>query len=237
MNSTLSWLRSPVGLVACCAALVVAGTLGWLRLRPPADPPAPAEVPPSAQTLARAAAGETPAQLLVGRWHLGGEGRNSDYQQAAEWLTKAAQAGNAEAQYLLGTLCEAGRGVPRSAAEAAAWYERAATQHHAGALYSLGSMYAAGRGVEQDSARAATYYLAAAELGDALAQFNVAQRFELGRGVDTNLVAAYKWFALAANGGVADARRALPALEPRLSAEQLREAKRAASDFRPRATR
>lgn len=218
-------------------ALVGVGVLAWLILRGSFASPAPvavAEPPPDAQTETRAAAGDIEAQLVLGRWHLGGAGRGRDYPQAAQWLSQAAASGNAEAQYLMGTLCEVGGGVPRSPSNAVMWFERAAAQHHAGALYNLGSMFAAGRGVEQDSARAARFYLEAAELGDALAQFNVAQRFELGRGVGTNLVESWKWFALAAKGGVADAQRSLLALEPGLSKEQLREARQALNSFQSR---
>jgi len=187
--------------------------------------------PPDAQTETRAAAGEVEAQVEVGRWHLGGAGQPRDYKAAAQWLAKAGQGGSAEAQYLMGTLCEAGGGVEQSATNALKWFQLAAAQQHAGALYNLGSMYAAGRGVPQDSTRAARLFLEAAELGDALAQFNVAQRFELGRGVSTNLVESWKWYSLAASGGVADAQQALPSVERRLSAEEIRAARRAVADF------
>ena len=225
--------------IACASAGVAATALGiWLFLAhlvtpsPLASHPLSPITVPDAQTEERADHGDVTAQLALGQWHLGGEGRPHNYAAAARWLGQAASAGNPEAQTLLGTLCQTGAGMELDLTNARRWFESAAAQNHAGALYNLGSMYAAGRGVEPDSAKAAQYYQHAAELGDPLAQFNVAQRYELGRGVATNLVAAWKWYELALAGGVEDALRGRKAIELKLTGEELREARRAAREFR-----
>jgi len=168
----------------------------------------------------------------MGIWCLGPQGHLQDYRQAAEWLRKAAESGNVEAQYHLATLYQAGRGVERDFTNALSWFQKAAAQQHVAALFNLGSMYEAGQGSARDTEAAAGYFRQAAELGDAYAQYNMARRCEEGHGVARNLVEAWKWYELANAGGVPDTLHARAAIASRLSGEQLRQARRAAEEFR-----
>jgi uncharacterized protein len=66
---------------------------------------------------------------------LKGKGVDRDYQQAAEWFSRAAEQGHADAQYNLGELYNKGRGVKRNKKIAQKWYKAAAEQGHVKAKY------------------------------------------------------------------------------------------------------
>jgi hypothetical protein len=73
---------------------------------------------------ARAAAGESGAQLLLGEMLL-----QSGYRrEALPWLIKAANRGNREAQYRLGVMHDTGLGTVRDEAQAAHWLTLASRQ-------------------------------------------------------------------------------------------------------------
>ena len=52
------------------------------------------------------------------------------YEEAADWLTRAAEAGYPQAEFSLGDSYEYGEGVPRSRRQAKLWYTRAAGHGH-----------------------------------------------------------------------------------------------------------
>lgn len=68
------------------------------------------------------------AQSNLGIIHLNGQGIMQDYQEARNWLQKAAESGSAEAQYNLGVVFERGLGTPIDIALARKWYKEAASQ-------------------------------------------------------------------------------------------------------------
>ncbi len=221
-----------VVLLAATLVALAVGAVYWYTQRAEPDGAAPAAKPAlSAETSARAAAGDADAQLELGIWCLEGRGPGTGYRQAAEWLRKAAEAGKPEAQYRLATLFQAGRGVERDFTNAVSWFRKAADQHHVAALYNLGSMCEAGQGMAADTQAAARFFQEAAGLGDPYAQYNLARRCEEGRGVPKNLVEAWKWYELANAGGVPDTLNARQAIQARLTPEQFREAKSAAAEF------
>lgn len=183
---------------------------------------------------ARAVAGDHEAELQLGLWTLESAMRPAQYSEAEQWLRKAAEAGLAEAQFRLGTLYQSGRVTDPGKTNALFWFQKAAAQHHVGALFNLGSMYGTGQGVRTDLQAAAHYFREAAELGDAYAQFNMARRCAEGQGMPTNLVEGWKWYALAELGGITSAHEPKKALESRLTAAQLDEAKRGVEEVRSR---
>lgn len=52
------------------------------------------------------------------------------YEEAAEWLKRAAEAGYPQAEFSLADTYEYGEGVPRSRRQAQLWYTRAASHGH-----------------------------------------------------------------------------------------------------------
>ncbi len=106
------------------------------------------------------------------------------------------------------------------------------------AQFNLGKMYEGGRGgLKKDYAQAAHWYRRAAEQGDPWAQASLGILFRFGKGVPQDIVQAYMWFHVAASqtrGGeqesIAEMRDAAAA---RMTPQQLAEARRLASEWKP----
>ena len=77
--------------------------------------------------LARADAGDTAAQNLVGIHYLHGIGVRRDYPTAAKWFRRSAAGRNRDAQANLGLLYMRGLGVSQDYASAAEWLLKAAS--------------------------------------------------------------------------------------------------------------
>lgn len=223
------------GLIILAVAVALGMYLAGRPEGPNGDPGAMPKSPPDTNAVAaRAVAGDHEAELQMGLWAVESAMRPAQYQEAEQWLRKAAEAGLAEAQFRLGTLYQSGRVTDPGKTNALFWFQKAASQHHVGALFNLGSMYGTGQGVTTDRQAAARYFREAAELGDAYAQFNMARRCAEGQGMPTNLVEGWKWYALAELGGITSAREPKQALESRLTATQLDEARRGVEEVRKR---
>jgi TPR repeat protein len=91
-----------------------------------------------------------PAQRLLGKLYISGEGVPKDFIEAGKWFKLAAEQGDADAQYNLGVMHENGEGFQENFAEAAKWYQKAAEQGHGDAQYNLGLWYMNGNGVKKD---------------------------------------------------------------------------------------
>jgi TPR repeat protein len=75
---------------------------------------------------------------LASLYLLGRNGIELDNNQAAKWMTKAAEQGLVEAQVVLAAMNDRGMGVSASPKKATEWYEKAAKQGHATSLAILG---------------------------------------------------------------------------------------------------
>ena len=95
-----------------------------------------------------------PAQYLLGRMYLAGQGVAKDDAVAAMWFRLAAGQGVSEAQYNLAVIYTTGEGAPRQLPMAANWFLRAADQGDARAQCALGFMYALGYGLTEDAVQA-----------------------------------------------------------------------------------
>jgi TPR repeat protein len=142
--------------------------------------------------------------------------RTGDYAIALRLLRPLAELGNAAAQDRLGLMYEAGSGVPKDYVQAHNWYSKAAEQ---------------GGGEAQDT------------LAIADAQHNVGRFYEIGRGVPRNYVQAYKWYSLScahwpAHGAhsldTLDCTYFLDELEKKMTSGQIAEAKKLATEWRPK---
>jgi TPR repeat protein len=100
------------------------------------------------------------------------------------------------------------------------------------AANNLGYLYDHGTGVEKDPVKALYWFRKVAEAGGPVGQYNLGNAYLIGRGVEQDLVEATKWLTLAAAGGVTEAQTALAELEPRLTKDQLGEARYRAVEWR-----
>lgn len=137
-----------------------------------------------------------------------------------------AEKGDALAQCALGACFESGRGVLRDLGEAVKWYRKSAGQGDALAQCALGVCYEKGRGVAKDLAEAARWYGKSAAQGYPRGQYDLGACYANGLGVAKDYVQAHKWYSLAAAKGYEPARKALPALERRMTPERLAQARR-----------
>jgi TPR repeat protein len=155
---------------------------------------------------------------------------DKDYLKAVQTWRPLAESGDATAQYRLGVMYAEGKGVAPNNVEAARWFERAALQGDASAQYDLGASYAEGIGVPKDNAAAAKWFRRAADQGFPLAQLNLGLLYASGVGVPQDNVEAMKWidlaiYALPAGGARSDAAKALGDIAPKMTAEEIQEAK------------
>ena len=162
----------------------------------------------------------------------GQEAYNSgDYQTAiAEWQPLA-EAGDADGEFGMGLLYANGFGVPLDDEQALKWYQLAAAQSHAEAQCNIAVMYANGWGVAQSDDEAFKWYSLAAEQGVTPAQIAVAKMYFGGFGVAQDNVQAHKWFAIAAELGDYNAASKRDSLAEKLSADEMAEATRLASNW------
>ncbi len=95
-------------------------------------------------------------------------------------------------------------------------------------------MYHNGEGVVKDAAEAAKWFRLAADQGEALAQVNLGIMYANGEGVPRDDVAAYAWLNIAAASGNEESARLREVLGRKMTPQQIAEAQRISSAFRPR---
>jgi TPR repeat protein len=201
--------------------------------------------------------GDAVAQRNLGICYEHGNGLRKDKAEAMKWYRMAAEKGHAVAQYNLGVcysdgdvvakhpdpvdaIINLGRStlgmvsVAKDAAEAVKWFRKAGEQGNADAQNKLGCCYEEGSGVKKDLAEAAKWYRKAAEQGNAAAQYNLGVCYKSGTGVPKNFVEAHKWHNLASAQGFGTAKTQRFWSEVFMTREQIAEAQRRASEFRPR---
>jgi len=110
------------------------------------------------ELLPLAEAGNTEAQILVGRMYNNGRGVNADLAKGAEYYQRAAAGGSARAQALLAFLYTAGRGVKKDHGTALHWYLLAADSGDAYAQLDVARIYRSGAKVERDYVQAYKWY-------------------------------------------------------------------------------
>ena len=138
----------------------------------------------------------------------------------------------APAQFNLGNGYYGGHGSVRNDREAVKWYRKAAEQNDAEAEKRLGVCYYKGDGVTKDSVEAMRWYHTAAEQNLVTAQHNLGFRYAKGDGVPKDDIQAYKWLSLASSHGDELAKRSLlPAVEERMTPEQIAEAQQLVREF------
>ena len=118
---------------------------------------------------------ETPAiyaeaQYAIAMLYWQGQGVAQGYQQAFDWLIKAAGMDHAGAQAKLGYRYANGVVVPQDLNKAFEYYEKAARQGDIDGQFNLGVFYLYGWGTEQTTTMAKQYLAAASAQGDEAAE-------------------------------------------------------------------
>lgn len=145
----------------------------------------------------------------------------------------AAGRGDAAGRYEVGRAYYEGDGLGRDYDKAIRLLRDAAIAGHGDAQYLMGEAYSNGRGVPSNPTVAALWYGKAAARGVAEAQYAAGVSHATGLGVPANRTIGYAWLRLAEDNGHGKAETVRRAIEPRMTAAQVRDAKRLAKRFRP----
>lgn len=154
------------------------------------------------ETLSRAAeAGNTQAQIEMGRIFETGEGVLQNFAVAAQWYERALSSGDTVAANRLGKLHHAGLGVPRDTARALSLLEHAATDGRPDHIHDLALALEGTATDDATLARVVSLYRQAAEGGHLEAGVNLAVMLQEGQGTDIDPKEAARLYAAAAEQG------------------------------------
>lgn len=147
--------------------------------------------PDFAKTRLAADGGDPVAQFTLALMYQRGEaGAQRDVNEAAKWMSRAAEKGYAPAQAQMGFYYANGIGVVRDEEEAARWFKLGASQGNAQAQSSLANFHSRGSGgLPRNPAEAARLYKLAAEQGNPAGMVGYAYHLETGLGgvtIDVN---------------------------------------------------
>ncbi|MCC6532923.1 MAG: SEL1-like repeat protein [Burkholderiales bacterium] len=202
-------------------------------LRAPANPQrAPEE---AFRWFTRAAEqGHADARFWLGIMHRLGESVARDADQAVQQWRSAAEAGSVRAQGALAQALFTGDGVAKDADEAVRWARKAADRGNVQAQTVLAQAHLKGEG---GAARSLDEFLRwtrrAASQGNRPSMEALAVSYHLGTGVPQDFVQAHMWANLAAARGSARAHKLRDELAAKMTPEQVAEAQKAASRWRP----
>ena len=104
------------------------------------------------------------------------------------------------------------------------------------AQYHLGLMYARGKGVPENDVEAVKWYRLAAAQGLDMAQYALGFMYAGGEGVPEDYIQAYKWYNLAAAAGDTIAVKSKNRVAEKMTKEQIAEAQRLSTAFKPTKT-
>ena len=99
--------------------------------------------------------------------------------------------------------------------------------------YNMGLLYLDGKGVPQNPTEAANWFRRAAEQGYEKAQHNLGAMYGSGQGVKRDYIQAYKWLNICAAQGNAGCITQRDLVAKKLKPNQVSEAQRLATDFKP----
>ncbi|MBI4375100.1 MAG: SEL1-like repeat protein [Elusimicrobia bacterium] len=101
------------------------------------------------------------------------------------------------------------------------------------AQVALGSMLHRGDHLPQDCKQSVGWFRKAAQQGSTDAYYMLGSMYGDGHGIEKDQVEAYAWYLLAMEKGHARAHEEMTKIEPKLTSEQLAQAKRWAEEYRP----
>lgn len=153
-----------------------------------------------------------------------------DTAKQLQWLKKASLSGSTEATYKLGVFYSE-KGDTEDPQRAMDYFSQAAAKGHAASMCSLALIHEA----KEDLVESTRWMIKAAEAGDTASWFYVGHRFQKGKGVPVNYVKAYAWFTVSSSdekeGADTAARRRLKELAEQMTAEQIAEGQKVASQI------
>jgi TPR repeat protein len=138
---------------------------------------------------ARAEAGDTSAQIMLGVWSIEG----GDFERAEAWFLKALELGDKDAEQHLASFYEYPNNPKKDAQKAFKWRLPVAERGDSNSQVLLGNMYEYGNGVRQNSREAAKWYLAAAKQGNSAGASSLSHLYSRGEGVREDKAQAYVW--------------------------------------------
>jgi|CZKS01.1.fsa_nt_gi TPR repeat protein/class 3 adenylate cyclase len=147
------------------------------------------------------------SMAAIGQLYLAGDGVKKDYDEAMNWLRRAADGGSSFGMWKVGILYQNGWGAHRDHKEAKSWYTKAADAGEDRANVSIGLLYQHGWGVPKDYVEARRWYLKASAAGDSLAMSYIGKLYEQGgSGVSKDKDYAISWYRKAAAAGSVQAK-------------------------------
>lgn len=164
-----------------------------------------------AELQAKAEAGDSRAQTILGFRYCHGYGMAADAAKGVEWYRKAADQGDAMGQLYLGACYYTGDGVPKDLPKAVVSIQKAANQGCAPAQSIMGNFYRDGDGAPKNMARAVEWYRKAADQGDPSGQLNLGCCYGKGAGVEKDMVKAAQWIRKAAEQDDSEAQYSMGA--------------------------
>lgn len=173
-----------------------------------------------------AEAGDPYAQFWMAIAFNSGRGAPKDEERGWAWTLRSAESGHPEAQWYVGIAALQGTSQPKDSAAAFEWFRKAAAGGSQRGMTSLAVMYATGDGTTLDYRQALVWYRKAAEEGYHHAQKGLGVMYMMGQGVAPDTVEAKKWFNLSREQGNPEVAQFDDLLTPRLSEDQIAEAKR-----------
>lgn len=231
----------------CVATLGLSGFAAWFFFGGPEEDPArkrhAAHVAKISSVHAQAETGDLKAQYELGRLYHKGDLGTGDPALAYKWYSKAAEKGHVGAQYYLGLMYARGEHVRQDYFRASEWYRLAANLgHYADAQFALGDLYFRGRGVPNGYAEALEWYKKAAAQGHPIAQYRLGVMYAEGWAGGFDAIRAYKWFSLSLRGldriaafdPELDPRAGLDHVAGKMNENQIKRAKEAAANWRPK---
>ncbi len=170
----------------------------------------------------------------LGVMHRLGEGVPRDFDHSIKFWRAAAAAGSANAQGALAQTLFAGDGAPKDAVEAVRWAREGAGRGNALAQFVLAQAHLRGEGgVQRNVGEFLRWTRRAAAQGNRPAMEALAVSYHTGTGVPQDFIQAHMWANLAAALGSARAVKLLDELTAKMTSEQIAEAQKAASRWRP----
>ena len=174
--------------------------------------------------------------------------KRRDFASLERILLPLAESGDLRAQISIANLYVSARVWPKQWVEAAKWYRRAAEQGSAAAQQQLADMYLRRQGVPFSPEEAAKWYRRAASQGSHYhSQYELSRMYAEGWGVPRDYVAAYMWLSVAIDNGYhsgrggrwrsSGGRGELGTLARYMTAAQVAEAQKMASEWKPRPER
>lgn len=149
----------------------------------------------------KAKQGDAQSQLDLGLYYANGIGVKQDYDQAFDWVHKAAEKNLVTAQLELAKFYATGTGTEKNIDETMNWLNKAAKKGLRDAQIALGKQYSSRKKSVQDYSAAHFWFEKAADQNSTEAMELLAIMYVRGQGVDKDYRQSAQWLQHAINAG------------------------------------